>query len=725
MDIWGIIMMYAYVLVPMSRRGLQATDRLPPDRDLSIRYRGRRICPAAPGVRLRYSRSVSFFARPPADRRKSRKIYAVGQPLRDRKISPNLEKVYEIGRSFPSEMTQKGLDTRMSKTVNETVTKSAVSSGKSTPKKSPATATPKSTAKSAAPKAVEKKQAPVAENAIDGEKFQKMMASAANSLDSEKTEINNLNVFPVPDGDTGINMSLTMKPARDIQVEPGTLAEAASNVANRLLRAARGNSGAILSLFFRGMAKSFEGLDKADNKDIAKAIRSGTDEAYRAVSKPAEGTILTVMRGTAETAEAEAEKEEYRDNPEAFFGRLVESAEDVLAQTPEMLPVLKQANVVDAGGQGFVTMLKGMRSSLQGNDVAAVEGSDSTEESADFGEFDTESILFAYCTECIVGKSDEFRGEGTAAPFKELISGIGDSMVFVDDDEIIKLHIHTNDPGFVLSEAIKYGALEMVKIENMKRQHSALTAAGEKAKEKAEPAPAPAPVDYTPDRDFGFVAVCLGDGTANIFRELGVQEIVTGGQTMNPSTDDLLEAIRKTRGREVFVLPNNKNIIMVAQQAADIVAAEAAEGIGAQQKVIVLETRSVPEGMAAMLAFDSTASAEDNAAAMTETFGCVHTLSVTRAVKDASIDGLDIKAGEYMGLCDRKIAYTDVDCAVILPKMLAGYPDAAFVTVLYGCDVEEETANAVLESLQAVLPDAEFNLLRGGQPLYDYVISVE
>ena len=625
----------------------------------------------------------------------------------------------------------------MSKIVTETVTKSAAATGKSATKKAPAAGTSKSTAKSAAKaapvKPVQKKQAPVTEAAIDGEKFQKMVASAANSLDSEKTEINNLNVFPVPDGDTGINMSLTMKPARDIQVEPGTLAEAASNVANRLLRAARGNSGAILSLFFRGMAKSFEGLDKADNKDIAKAIRSGTDEAYRAVSKPAEGTILTVMRGTAETAEAEAEKEEYRDNPEAFFGRLVESAEDVLAQTPEMLPVLKQANVVDAGGQGFVTMLKGMRSSLQGNDVAAAEGSDTTEEAADFGEFDTESILFAYCTECIVGKSDEFRGEGTAAPFKEKISGIGDSMVFVDDDEIIKLHIHTNDPGFVLSEAVKYGALEMVKIENMKKQHSALTAAGEKAKEekaneekaKEEQAPAPAPVDYTPNRDFGFVAVCLGDGTANIFRELGVQEIVTGGQTMNPSTDDLLEAIRKTRGRKVFVLPNNKNIIMVAQQAADIVAAEAAEGLSAHQQVIVLETRSVPEGMSAMLAFDSTASAEDNAAAMTETFGCVHSLSVTRAVKDATIDGLNIKAGEYMGLCDRKIAYTDVDCAVILPKMLAGYPDAAFVTVLYGCDVEEEAANAILESLQKVLPDAEFNLLRGGQPLYDYVISVE
>ncbi len=550
---------------------------------------------------------------------------------------------------------------------------------------------------------------------IDGEKFQKMVASAANSLDSEKTEINNLNVFPVPDGDTGINMSLTMKPAREIQIEPGPLSECAGRVANRLLRAARGNSGAILSLFFRGMAKSFEGKEEATTQDIAHAIRSGTNEAYRAVSKPAEGTILTVMRGTADTAEAESAK--YHDDPEAFFERLVAAAEQVLSETPEMLPVLKQANVVDAGGQGFVTMLKGMLASLKGHDVAAVEGGDEgTSEAADFGEFDTESITFAYCTECIVGKSDEFRGEGTAEAFKETISPWGDSMVFIDDEEIIKLHIHTNDPGRVLSEAVKYGALETVKIENMKRQHSALTAAGEGAK-AAEPEIPP------PDRDFGFVAVCLGDGTADIFRELGVQEIVTGGQTMNPSTEDLLRAIKKTRGREVFVLPNNKNIIMVAKQAAAIIAA--GENGEPQQKVIVLETRSVPEGMSSLLVFDETATAEDNAAAMTEAFSVVHTLSVTRAVKDAAIDGLSIRAGEYMGLCDRKIGYTGTDYEVIILEMLRNFPDAQFVTVLWGDEVTEENAKIIFEKMKAVVPEAECNLLRGGQPLYDFVISVE
>ena len=555
---------------------------------------------------------------------------------------------------------------------------------------------------------------------IDGEQFQKMMASAANSLDTEKTEINNLNVFPVPDGDTGINMSLTMKPAREIQVEPGTLAEAASRVANRLLRAARGNSGAILSLFFRGMSKSFEGLETADSDDIAKAIRSGTNEAYRAVSKPAEGTILTVMRGTAEIAEAESDQ--YRGNPEAFFERLLEGAEEVLEQTPEMLPVLKQANVVDAGGQGFVTMLKGMLASLKGHDVAAVEGSDDeTAEGANFGDFDPASITFTYCTECIVGKSERYRGEGTAEAFKEFITPLGDSMVFVDDEEIIKVHIHTNDPGMVLSEAVKYGDLEMVKIENMKKQHSALTTAGEKAG-KGE---IDAPIDYTPDKDFGFVAVCLGDGTAGIFRELGVHEIVTGGQTMNPSTDNLLDAIRRTRGREVFVLPNNKNIIMVAKQAAAIIEAEYAEGLTAQKRVVVLETRSVPEGMSAMLAFDGSASADDNAAAMTETFGMVHTLSVTRAVKDAAIDGLSIKAGEYMGLCDRKIGYTGTDYEIIVLEMLRNFPDAAFVTVLYGDEVTRENAEILFEKMKAIVPDADCNLLYGGQPLYDFVISVE
>ena len=548
---------------------------------------------------------------------------------------------------------------------------------------------------------------------IDGEQFQKMCASAANSIDSQKTEINNLNVFPVPDGDTGINMSLTMKPVRKIRFAPGPLSETAGKVADSVLRSARGNSGAILSLFFRGMAKSFKGLDKAETHDIAKAIRSGTNEAYRAVSAPTEGTILTVMRGCADVAEAEAEN--YKDDPVAFFELLVQNAEEVLNKTPEMLPVLKQAKVVDAGGSGFVAILKGMLASLRGQDVPEVQDSDASEGTqgqADFGEFDGESIKFAYCTECIVGKSKEFAGEGKATAFRDTISPWGDSMVFIDDEEIIKLHIHTNDPGKVLSEALKYGALETVKVENMKSQHSALTAAGEEAVEE--------PIDTTAvEAPFGFVAVCLGEGTANMFRDLGVNQIVTGGQTMNPSTDDILNAVHRTKAEVVYVLPNNQNIIMVANQAAEIIKE------GGVRRLVVLETRSVPEGMAAMLAFDESATPEDNAAAMTESFGNVHTLSVTRAVKDAAIDGMSIKAGEYMGLCDRKIGYTGTGRRAIVLKMLENFPDASFVTVLYGSDVTEEAANKLLSRMQEQLPDAEFSVINGGQPLYDYVISVE
>ena len=548
---------------------------------------------------------------------------------------------------------------------------------------------------------------------IDGEQFQKMCASAANSIDSQKTEINNLNVFPVPDGDTGINMSLTMKPVRKIHLAPGTLSECAGRVADRVLRSARGNSGAILSLFFRGMAKSFKGLDKADSKDIAKAIRSGTNEAYRAVSAPTEGTILTVMRGCADVAEAEAHN--YQGNPVAFFELLVRNAEEVLSQTPEMLPVLKQAKVVDAGGSGFVAILKGMLASLQGKDVPEMQDDDESSASqgqADFGEFDGESIKFAYCTECIVGKSKKYQGEGMATAFRDTISPWGDSMVFIDDEEIIKLHIHTNDPGRVLSEALKYGALETIKVENMRSQHSALTAAGEEVDNNAvDPTAVECPV--------GFVAVCLGEGTANVFRDLGVSQIVTGGQTMNPSTDDILNAVHRTKAEVVYVLPNNKNIIMVANQAAEIIKAD---GI---RRLVVLETRSVPEGMAAMLAYDESVTTEENAANMTEAYSAVHTLSVTKAVKDAAIDGLSIKAGEYMGLCDRKIGYKGASRGGIVLKMLMNFPDASFVTVLYGQDVSERAAQSLLEKMQEQMPHTEFSVIRGGQPLYDYVISVE
>ena len=558
---------------------------------------------------------------------------------------------------------------------------------------------------------------------IDGNKFQKMCVSAANSLDSQKTEINNLNVFPVPDGDTGINMSLTMKPVREIHVEPGTLSEAAGRVAEKVLRAARGNSGAILSLFFRGMAKSFKGLDKADSKDIAKAIRSGTNEAYRAVGQPTEGTILTVMRGTADTAEAESEL--YQGDPEAFFERLVDSAEEVLQQTPEMLPVLKQAKVVDAGGSGFVAMLKGMLASLKGQDIAAADTEPDAGQShsgaADFSEIDPASIKFAYCTECIVAKSPEHVGDGTGEPFKKAIEPLGDSMVFVDDESIIKVHIHTNDPGKVLSEAVRYGSLETVKVENMRNQHHALTAAGETAdKQAADDAAAAAAAAERPeiDKPVGFVAVCMGDGIAAAFRDTGVQEIVTGGQTMNPSTEAILQEVNRTPSEIVFILPNNKNIIMAAQQCVGLT----------EKQVIVVPTATVPQGISAMMAVDP-----DNddpqaiLAAMTEAAANVTTAQITYAARNSDFDGFAINEGDYLALCDGKLLGTDRSLDVLLDKLahVAADKNAEFVTVYSGQGVTEDDAARAAEVFETICPDAEVAALPGGQPVYYYIIAIE
>ncbi|MBE6693981.1 MAG: DAK2 domain-containing protein [Ruminococcaceae bacterium] len=542
---------------------------------------------------------------------------------------------------------------------------------------------------------------------INGERFLKMCSSAANALDNNKEDINNLNVFPVPDGDTGINMSLTIKPAREITLKSDSLAECASAVASGVLRSARGNSGAILSLFFRGMSKAFAGHDTADAQDIAEGFKSGTAEAYRAVSKPTEGTILTVMRETAEYAESEWKN--YVGKPAEFFEVLVSSAKATLAKTPDMLPLLKEAGVVDAGGQGFVTMLEGMLASLNGQDVQSTSASApaKTKTAADFSDFDGESINFAYCTECIVGKSDKFRGEGKADKLRTTIAPWGDSMVFIDDEEIIKLHIHTNDPGKVLSTALKYGALETVKIENMKIQHSNLADSSDEGDTQVRIS-----------KKYGFVAVCLGEGITDTFRELGVNEIVSGGQTMNPSTEDILNAVRKTEAEYVFVLPNNKNIIMVASQAAEML-----EGSG--QNVIVLPTKSVPQGMSAMLNFDPDATPEYNEKTMKSAFAKVHTISLTRAVREVKLGGHLIRKDEFLGLLEGKIEKSGKRRDDILLSILGKFNDAEFVTVFYGAAVSDADAEAVFSKMQALIPEAEMNLIPGGQPLYDFVISVE
>ena len=548
------------------------------------------------------------------------------------------------------------------------------------------------------------------------ETFRKMCLSAANMLDNKQVEINNLNVFPVPDGDTGINMCLTMRSIDNVAASD-TLSDCAHRIADRFLRSARGNSGAILSLFFRGMSKSFDGMETADAKAMAAALTRGTQEAYRAVGTPTEGTILTVMRETSEAAEAEYAN---FDEPVAFFERLVECAEASLDRTPDILPVLKEAGVVDAGGRGFVEALKGMLASLKGEDIICENRNTVTEGgSADFSQMDTNSITFAYCTECIVAKSDKYRGEGKAEAFKKTITPIGDSMVFVDDNEIIKVHIHTNDPGKVLSTAVKYGELETVKIENMKRQHSNLAGAAQAPAQPAETKsspkqPAPLVADY------GFVAVCLGNGIQQAFRDLGVTQIVSGGQTMNPSTDDILKAARATQAKKVFVFPNNKNILMVANQAAEIM-----QERSKRRSIIVIPTTSVPQAMSAMLVFDETASAEANKEAMCEAIKHVRTLSITRAVRNVQIGALNIHRNEFLGLKEGKIVKAGKVRDDIVISMLGKKRDFAFLTLIYGANVTEAEANILADRIHKMAPKVDISMIAGGQPLYDYVIALE
>ena len=544
---------------------------------------------------------------------------------------------------------------------------------------------------------------------IGGITFKNICVSGANALDNLKEEINSLNVFPVPDGDTGINMGLTLSGIVSTP-DNDNIAEASKKISDSVLRNARGNSGAILALFFRGMAKVFADNAEASPELLTKAIRRGTDEAYKAVMKPTEGTILTVMRLAAENAEANA-----YDDVEAFFNGMLEAAKDALAKTPEMRPVLKQANVVDAGGAGFVAMLTGICSALNGEPVEKQNASDSTtNSSADFSEFNTENIKFAYCTECIVDKDKEHAGEGRAKELYEFIISIGDSAVFIDDEDVIKLHVHTNNPGLVLEKALTFGSLATVKIENMKNQHTTLTGAEAKAEEpKAEE---PADADVAPEKQYGFVSVCIGDGIENVFRDLGVESIVKGGQTMNPSTQDIVSAVYAAKAETVFVLPNNKNIDMVAKQAAEIVK---------DRNVVVLSTKTVPQGISAMMAFDPEASVEDNTEMMIEAFGAVKTLSVTYAVRDALINNVSITKGQALGLVDGKIRMVS-DSSNDCIKRLADYMrNAAYITIFYGDNVPFKKAEKLQKMIEKIATEAEVMLIDGGQPLYDYIVSVE
>jgi len=552
---------------------------------------------------------------------------------------------------------------------------------------------------------------------INGQILCEMAISAANALDNNKEVVNNMNVFPVPDGDTGINMTLTLSSVRALAGSTGSVSECADKVANAALRSARGNSGAILSLFFRGFAKAFKGLDRASCKDIAAALKRGTEEAYKAVMKPAEGTILTVMRVCAEEAQKKVGKKPYKDDPAELFSYVYSVGQETLAKTPEMLPVLKEAGVVDAGGYGFLFVIEGMLAALRGEPVVAVEstGAESAPAEASFADFDTESIEFAYCTECIVAKSPAFMGEGTASEFYEMICGIGDSAVFVDAEDLIKVHIHTNHPGLVIEKALEFGEIESMKVENMRRQHSTLVAQSTD-KNKANAAPI-RPKQDALEKEFGFVSICMGSGIRDTFLDLGVDQIVYGGQTMNPSTQDILNGINKTSAHTVYVLPNNKNIYLVACQAAELVT---------DKKVIVLNTKSVPQGISAMIGFNPDADEEANTASMNEAIANVRTAQVTYAVRDTSISGIEIKNGQMLVLVDGQIIRAVDTQEEYISAIAETFADASYLTVFYGASISDERAEKAVALLRSKIGEgAEIVTINGGQPIYDYIISAE
>ncbi len=559
---------------------------------------------------------------------------------------------------------------------------------------------------------------------IDGGLFQRMVIHAAAAINQEKQSINDLNVFPVPDGDTGTNMSLTISAAAvELKKKPSaSVGAAASTTASALLRGARGNSGVILSLLFRGIGKSLKGQDTADGTAIAAALTEGVSNAYKAVMKPAEGTILTVSRLAARRAVEAAEE---TNSVEYVLQAAIEEGQLALADTINQNPVLKKAGVVDAGGKGFLVILQGMLDELHGLPMPEEDNAVEAQDKADFASLTDEDITFTFDTVFIVRKKQE---DVDLEPFRTYLNSIGDSLVIGEDDEAFKVHVHTDTPGSALNEAQKYGTLELAKIENMRTQYEDM-AAGRKthsvddleAEEAAMHAAETEPVIAAPEKKYGFVAVCAGDGLTNVFRDLGCDGVISGGQTMNPSTDDILTEINRTPAEIIYVLPNNKNIIMAAEQCVGL--KELAEG----KQVIVLPTKTVPQGISALLCFDPEASAEDNTAAMKEAIGNVHTSEITYAARDSDFGGFAIKQGDYMALAEHQLFGTDTDLTALLDLLAHAEPqqNAEFITIFYGEDVDETQAQTALEVFQAACPNAEITLLPGGQPVYYYMISAE
>mgnify|MGYP001422102728 CR=1 FL=1 len=576
---------------------------------------------------------------------------------------------------------------------------------------------------------------------VNGSEFVRMMLFAADRLQAHAEQVNALNVFPVPDGDTGTNMNLTLTTGvqemqKKADVHLGRTAEA---LAKGLLMGARGNSGVILSQLFRGFAKTLAPYAEADARLFAQAFAGGVETAYRAVVKPVEGTMLTVAREAAEAAVKAAER---GADLAGLLQALIEAARDALARTPEQLPILKQVGVVDAGGQGLIIIYEGIhralidpQAELSGGKAAPV-GAPAREAAPDDhgrrprsaqAHIATEEIEFGYCTEFILMLHDEGRARFDERSFREALSRHGDSMVVVADDDMVKVHIHAEYPGNVLNLAMEYGSLTRIKIDNMREQHSEIVAGdglhGEAAPPvsgdgtKSGPAAGGPPADSAPRKAMGIVAVAAGDGLTDVFRSIGVDAVLAGGQTMNPSTEEIVTAVRNVPADTVFVLPNNPNIIMAAKQAAELT----------EQRIVVIPTRTIPQGLSAALAFNEFADAETNERAMAEAAGRVRSGSVTYAVRDSSINGLDIREGDYLGMLENEIAAHGPDLDEVLRNLMDRMMETGdeIVTIFAGRDADEGRTGRLMAYLEERYPQAETELHAGGQPLYYYLISVE
>ena len=536
---------------------------------------------------------------------------------------------------------------------------------------------------------------------INGKLLSDMLISGAHNLINNRHKVDDMNVFPVPDGDTGTNMSMTMKAClSDLShvSDEDNIYTVLKSVANNTLRGARGNSGVILSQLMRGVKRAFKGHEVCDVKLLSEAFKSASDCAYRAVMKPTEGTILTVARVMGECA---VEYSGDCEDVEQFIAIVVDAGQKALASTPDLLPKLKEAGVVDSGGQGLMFIAEGMLYCLSQGKI--IELSEKQQEVSQSGVSHTEgeNIKFAYCTECIVEKT--FKGK-SAFEFKTAVEKLGDSIVIVDDDEIVKLHIHTNNPNIVLGEALKVGILSSVKIENMKLQHSSLINKKDESKPEEK-------------KKYAFVAVAAGDGISGALKDIGVDTIIEGGQTMNPSTEDIVDAVKNINAEHIFIFPNNKNIIMAAQQAERLCG----------DNTCVIPTSSVNQSMACMICFDETLSPDENKAAFEEALAGVKSIQITHAVRDTSVDGTVIKEGDYLGILDGKIeaSDSDIDSSVMSCLNAAIDDDSSVITVFYGNDIDEKTAADLKAKLENTYSDCDVFMHFGGQPVYDYLISVE